>query len=101
MLANEEMIKQTNEDIQNKFRSERENYDQLTKEKMELEERLKRLNEELKLDTETVGEQDELLAELKKQIEEEQKAVDVLEEGNIEARKVNKTEDERHRHVQQ
>ena len=42
LLANEEMIKQTNEDIQNKFRAEKENYDNLLRDKMEVEEQLAR-----------------------------------------------------------
>ena len=78
MLANEEMIKATNDDISNKFRAEKENYDQLLKDKMEIEEKLKRLTEDFKEDTQVVTDQDALLAELKRQIEAEQADVDVL-----------------------
>ena len=94
------MVKQTNEDIQNKYRTERENYDNLLKDKMDIEERLLRKNEEFKQDTTIVDEQDALLAELKKQIEAEQADVDGLEENVVEGRKVKKTEDERNRRVQ-
>ena len=51
LLANEEMIKATNDDISNKFRAEKENYDQLMTSKMEIEEKLKRLTEDFKDDT--------------------------------------------------
>ena len=95
------MIKATNEDIQNKLRAEKDNYDNLMREKMELEERLGRLKVILEIDTEAVKEQDELLAELKKQIEAEQAEVDALEEGVTEARKIKKQEEDRFRHVQQ
>ena len=78
LLANEEMIKATNDDISNKFRAEKENYDQLLKDKMEIEEKLKRLTEDFKEDTQVVADQDALLAELKRQIEAEQADVDVL-----------------------
>ena len=81
MLANEEMIKATNDDISNKFRAEKENYDQLMTSKMEIEEKLKRLNEDFSEDTRVVTDQDELLAELKRQIEAEQAEVDVLQES--------------------
>ena len=81
LLANEEMIKATNDDIANKFRAEKENYDQLLKDKMEIEEKLKRLKEDFKEDTEVVTDQDALLAELKKQIEAEQADVDELQES--------------------
>ena len=101
LLANDEMIKATNEDIHNKLRAEKDNYDQLLRDKMELEERLARLKVVLELDTEAVTEQDALLAELKQQIEAEQAEVDTLEESVVEARKVKKFEEERNRHVQQ
>ena len=78
LLANEEMIKATNDDISNKFRAEKENYDQLMTSKMEIEEKLKRLNEDFSEDTRVVTDQDALLAELKKQIEAEQAEVDAL-----------------------
>ena len=81
MLANEEMIKATNDDISNKFRAEKENYDQLMTSKMEIEEKLKRLNEDFSEDTKVVTDQDDLLAELKRQIEAEQAEVDVLQES--------------------
>ena len=56
LLANDEMIKATNEDIQNKLRAEKDNYDQLLRDKMELEERLARLKVVLEIDTEAVTE---------------------------------------------
>ena len=56
LLANDEMIKATNEDIHNKLRAEKDNYDQLLRDKMELEERLARLKVVLELDTEAVTE---------------------------------------------
>ena len=56
LLADDEMTKQSAEDFNNKFRSQKENYDLLLREKMELEERLSRLNEEFKFDTATVAE---------------------------------------------
>jgi len=101
LLANEEMIKATNEDIQHKLRTERENYDSLLRDKMETEERLARLTVTLKLDTEVVEEQDKLLAELKAQIEAEQADVDVLNEEVAEQRKIKKVEEEKNRHIQQ
>ncbi len=58
LLANDEMIKAENEDMQNKFRSEKETYDNLLSDKMELEEKLKRLNVEFADDTKVVTEQD-------------------------------------------
>ena len=65
LLANDEMIKANSEDIQNKLRAEKDNYDQLLRDKMELEEKLARLKVVLGIDTEAVTEQDSLLAELK------------------------------------
>lgn len=56
LLANDEMIKATNEDIHNKLRAEKDNYDQLLRDKMELEERLARLKVVLEIDTEAVTE---------------------------------------------
>ena len=101
LLANEEMIKATNDDIANKFRAEKENYDQLLKDKMEIEEKLKRLKEDFKEDTEVVTDQDALLAELKKQIEAEQADVDELQESVDKQREIKRIENDRHRHVQQ
>ena len=101
LLANEEMIKATNDDISNKFRAEKENYDQLMTSKMEIEEKLKRLNEDFSEDTKVVTDQDELLAELKRQIEAEQAEVDVLQESVDNQREIKRTEGDRHRHVQQ
>lgn len=101
LLANEEMIKTNNEDIQNKFRSEKENYDNLLRDKMEITEQLARKTVELEEDTKIVAEQQKLLDELKAQIEGEQAQVDVLLEDATEAQKVKKQEEERHRHVQQ
>lgn len=95
------MTKATTEDIISKLRTEKETYDHCLTDKMKLHETLVRCEEELKLDTQAVEEQDKLLAELKKQIEAEQALVDALEETAIEAKKVNKTEEERHRRVQQ
>ena len=95
------MIKQTNEDIQNKFRAEKENYDNLLKDKMEIEEQLTRKTVELEEDTKTVEEQQKLLDELKAQIEAEQADVDALQEDVTEGLKVKKEQDERNRHVQQ
>lgn len=40
-----------------------------------------------------------MLAELKKQIEAEQADVDALDEAVLEAKKINKSEEERHRRV--
>jgi len=56
LLANDEMIKATNEDISSKMRTERDNYDNLLRDKMELEERLARLKVVFEIDTEAVGE---------------------------------------------
>ena len=95
------MIKATNDDISNKFRAEKENYDQLMTSKMEIEEKLKRLNEDFKEDTQVVTDQDELLADLKRQIEAEQAEVDALQESVDEQRTIKKTEGDKHRHVQQ
>ena len=95
------MIKATNDDISNKFRAEKENYDQLMTSKMEIEEKLKRLTEDFKEDTQVVTDQDELLADLKRQIEAEQAEVDALQESVDEQRTIKKTEGDKHRHVQQ
>ena len=99
LLANEEMVKATNDDLKNKLRNEKENYDNLLTDKMMKEEQLLRLREELKIDTAVVDEQDLLLAELKKQIEAEQIDVDALQEDVDAATIVNKKEDERNRRV--
>ena len=56
LLANDEMIKANSEDIQNKLRAEKDNYDQLLRDKMELEEKLARLKVVLEIDTEAVTE---------------------------------------------
>jgi len=101
LLANEEMIKASNEDIQNKLRAEKEQYDTLHEDKIQLSETLARLTEELKDDTKVVDEQDKQLAELKKLIEAEQADVDKLEEDGTELKKTKKVEDDRHRRVQQ
>lgn len=95
------MIKATNDDISNKFRAEKENYDQLMTSKMEIEEKLKRLTEDFKEDTQVVTDQDELLADLKKKIEAEQAEVDALQESVDDQRTIKKTEGDKHRHVQQ
>ena len=83
------------------MRAEKDNYDNLLRDKMELEERLARLKVVFEIDTEAVTEQDELLANLKAEIEKEQAEVDELEESVVEARKVKKHEEERNRHVMQ
>ena len=101
LLGNEEMAKQACEDIQNKCRSEKENFDGLLRDKMDIEERLERKTKELEEDTATVDKQEELLAELKKQIEAEQAAVDEIEEDVVAQRKTKVTESERNRRVQQ
>ena len=93
------MIKATNDDISNKFRAEKENYDQLMTSKMEIEEKLKRLTEDFKDDTQVVTDQDELLADLKRQIEAEQAEVDALQESADDQRQIKKTEGDKHRHV--
>ena len=93
------MIKATNDDISNKFRAEKENYDQLMTSKMEIEEKLKRLTEDFKDDTQVVTDQDELLADLKRQIEAEQAEVDALQESVDDQRQIKKTEGDKHRHV--
>jgi len=95
------MIKATNEDIGNKLQAEKDNYDNLLRDKMETEERLARLNVVLAEDRRVVEEQKLLLAELKALIEEEQTQVDALNESVVENRKIKKSEDERYRHVQQ
>lgn len=100
-MANEEMIKASNEDIQNKLRAEKETYDNLLKDKIELTETFTRCEEEFKIDTKVVEEQDKQLAELKKLIEAEQAEVDKLEEAVLESNKVKKEEEDRHRREQQ
>jgi len=65
------MTKQHSEDIQNKLRSEKENYDNLLKDKIEIEEQLTRQEVDFKQDTATVAEQDAILADIKAQIEAE------------------------------
>ena len=95
------MAKQACEDIQNKCRSEKENFDGLLRDKMDIEGRLERKTKELEEDTATVDKQEELLAELKKQIEAEQAAVDEIEEDVVAQRKTKVTESERNRRVQQ
>lgn len=99
LLANEEMIKATNEDYMNKFRGERDNYDQLLKDRIELEEKLTRLQEDLRLDTEAVDAQDVLLDNLKKEIEAEQAAVDELTESVTQNRETKRLEEERNRRI--
>ena len=101
LLANEEMIKATNEDINNKLRTERENYDQLLRDKIELKEKLHRKTTQLENDTKIVEEQDKLLAELKKEIEAEQADVDKLLENVEEGRKVKRSQEEANRQLQQ
>ena len=54
LLANEEMIKATNEDIINKLRAEKETYDNMLSDTMKLEESLTRLDAEFKIDTKVV-----------------------------------------------
>lgn len=93
------MIKATNEDIINKLRAEKETYDNMLSDTIQLEESLTRLDAEFKIDTKVVEDQDLLLAELKKQIEAEQADVDALDEAVLEAKKINKSEEERHRRV--
>jgi hypothetical protein len=59
------MTKQHSEDIQNKLRSEKENYDNLLKDKIDITEQLTRQEVEFEQDTATVKEQDAILADLK------------------------------------
>ena len=101
LIANEEMIKAHNDEISTKLRQQKEDYDKLLSGKMEAEEVLKLKKEQLEEDTTTVAEQDAKLAELKKQIEDEQGVVDDLTNKIEEGTKVKKTEEERHRHLQQ
>ena len=60
------------------------------RDKLELDEQVKRKVEELDIDTDVVDDQDKLLAELKMQVEAEQAAVDILEESVTEAKAVNR-----------
>ena len=75
LLAAQEMLTTTNDDLAMKLMTEKENYDNLLRDKMELEEQCNRKTVVLETDTDVVTEQDELLAELKKQIEAEQAEV--------------------------
>lgn len=101
LIANEEMAKATNDDIAMKLLTERENYDKLMTDKIELVEKLARKTEQLAIDTKEVDEQDKLLAELKAAIEAEQTDVNKLLESVTEERKIKRQEDERNRCVQQ
>ena len=71
LLANEEMVQATLEDLNSKLLKEKDNYDQMLQSKIELEEKLARLQKTKAEDTEVVEEQDTLLAALKAEIEAE------------------------------
>ena len=101
LLANDELIKQTNADLCQKLTDEKTNFNRLQEGRIRVEETLKRTQEVLAIDTEEVKEQDLILAQLKKEIEAEQAAVDALEESVGAASVVKKAQDEKHRHVQQ
>lgn len=62
LLANDEMMKETNSDLATKLATERENLDKLRTEKIKLEETLSRLTVDFKDDTDAVKDQDEILA---------------------------------------
>ena len=66
LIANEEMIKNHNDDISNKLRQQKEDYDKLLSGKMEAEEILRLEKQRLDEDTATVNEQDAKLADLRK-----------------------------------
>lgn len=101
LIANQEMLMQYAKDLSDKLRQERENYDKLLTGKMEAEEKLALKKKQLEEDTETVEQQDALLADLKAKIDAEQATSDEQSEKVAEARSVNKTEDDKHRHLQQ
>ena len=104
------MIKSYVEDITNKLRQQKEDYDKLMDGEMKAAENLKLKQEELKEDTEIVEEQDKQLEELKKLIEAEQETVDQLtlkihgEPGRKEKKGemlIKQQEEERNRYLQQ
>lgn len=101
LIANLEMIQENNKEIDGKLRSEKENFDKLLNEKTNAEEDLELREKELEQDTKTVEEQEALLRDLKAAIEKEQAEVDAVSARVEEAKKVNKTEEERNRHLQQ
>jgi len=101
LLANDEIIKATNEDIRQKLLSERENYDTLLESRMVTEEHLLRTKALLEIDTAVVDDQEKVLAELKKEIEAELKEFNALEETVAEAKIVQRLEGEKKRRVQQ
>lgn len=56
LLANEEMIKASNEDIQNKLRAEKDTYDGLLADKIDLTETFERTSAEFEIDKKVVDE---------------------------------------------
>ena len=101
LIANEEMIKAHNDDISNKLRQQKEDYDKLLSGKMEAEEILRLETQRLTEDTATVTEQDAKLEELRKMIAEEQAVVDDLAEKLDEERATKTKEEARNRLLQQ
>ena len=100
LISNQEIATAESEEIALKVTSQRLAYDQLLKDKLELEEQVRRQVSDIDADTEVVDDQDKLLAELKRLVEAEQADVEALEESVTEAKAVNREELDRHRRVE-
>ena len=101
LLAEEEMVKQYQDDMLTKLRSEKDNYDTLLRDKMLIVERLTRRQAQLEKDKKTVEEQDAELARLEAEINAEREQVETLTEEVTEAKEVNRREGEKNRQLQQ
>jgi len=101
LIANQELIKAHNDEMNQKLHQQKEEYDKLLKGNMEAQEKLKLKTEQLNEDTEIVKDQELKLADLKKKIEEEEKAVNDLTEKIDKGKEEKTKEEDRNRKLHQ
>lgn len=99
LIAEEELLTQQNEDISNKLREEREKYDALLAQRMEIDEQVRLKQLKLTDDTAKVADQDKSLADLRAQIDAEQAKLEETNQGLDAARKLHRREEENQREL--
>jgi chromosome segregation ATPase len=101
LIVHEERVKAHNEEYSIKLAEEKDKFDQLRKEVMEIEEQLRLSKIGLAEDTAAVDVQDQELAELNRKITEEQKQYDDFTQQLVDQRRIKEREGERNRQLAQ
>lgn len=100
-MAQDDSVSRNNEEVSLKLREERDKYDTLQAGKIEINEKLRLKTEKKVEDENVVAAQDAKLKELKELIEADEKLSSEQTLAIDEAKKINKTEEERNRELNQ